>query len=193
MFCIKNKRILQILNFLLLKIIMIRIIGGKYKGRKLLQIPKTNIRPTQAVVRKSMFDILGRLNSFDVLDLYAGVGTLGIESISRGANSLVSIEKDKFIYNVLKENLDIICTDDNTLTYNMDVIQFLKLNDRKFDLIIADPPYKIDIYDYLKEVAESTLNPRGILCVEMKKKEMKNENIRVRTFGRTQLTFWRKD
>ena len=54
----------------------------------------------------------------------------------------------------------------------MDVTQFFKFNDKKFDLIIADPPYKIDIYDYLKEVAESTLNPRGILCVEMKKKEI---------------------
>ena len=78
---------------------MIKIIGGKYKGRKLLQIPKTNIRPTQAVVRKSMFDILGTLDGFDVLDLYSGVGTLGIESISRGARSLVSVEKVPHNYN----------------------------------------------------------------------------------------------
>ena len=172
---------------------MIRIIGGKYKGRKLLQIPKTNIRPTQAVVKKSMFDILGGLDGFDVLDLYAGVGTLGIESISRGANSLVSVEKDKFVYKVLKENLDIICTDDNTLTYNMDVMQFLKFNNRKFDLVIADPPYKVDVYDYVNEQSKLILNPGGILCVEMKKKEIENKNVRIRTFGRTQLTFWRNN
>ena len=172
---------------------MIRIIGGKYKGRKLLQIPKTNIRPTQAVVKKSMFDILGGLDGFDVLDLYAGVGTLGIESISRGANSLVSVEKDKFVYKVLKENLDIICTDDNTLTYNMDVMQFLKFNNRKFDLVIADPPYKVDVYDYINEQSKLILNPGGILCVEMKKKEIENKNIRIRAFGRTQLTFWRNN
>ncbi len=59
---------------------MIKVIGGKYKNRKLLQVPKKNVRPTQAVVRKSMFDILGDLEGFSVLDLYAGVGTLGIES-----------------------------------------------------------------------------------------------------------------
>ena len=172
---------------------MIKIIGGKYKGRKLLQIPKTNIRPTQAVVRKSMFDILGALCGLDVLDLYSGVGTLGIESVSRGANSLVSVEKDKFIYKVLKQNLDIICSSDNILTYNMDVAQFLKFNDKKFDLIIADPPYKEDMYDYLNEQAKIILKSDGILCVEMKKQKMCNKDIRVRIFGRTQLTFWRNN
>ena len=95
---------------------MIKIIAGKYKGRKLLQVPKTNVRPTQAVVRKSMFDILGNLSNLDVLDLYSGVGTLGIESISRGAKSLVSVEKERFTYKVLIENLNIICSEDTILS-----------------------------------------------------------------------------
>ncbi len=170
---------------------MIRIIGGKYKGRKLSQVPKTNIRPTQAVVRKSMFDILGSLEGFSVLDLYAGVGTLGIESISRGAETLISVEKDKFAYKTLNDNIDIICQSDNILTYNMDVIQFLRLNDKKFDLIIADPPYKDDVYYYLNRESKIILNPDGILCVEMRKKKIENEDVRIRRFGRTQLTFWR--
>ena len=172
---------------------MIRIIGGKFKGRKLLQVPKTNVRPTQAVVRKSMFDILGILEGFDILDLYSGVGTLGIESISRGANSLVSVEKDKSIYKVLNENLEMICSNNNILTYNMDVVQFLKFNDRDFDLIIADPPYREDVYDYLYNESKKILNPAGILCVEMKKNEIENKEVRIRTFGRTQLTFWRNN
>ena len=98
---------------------MIRVIGGKYKGRKLSQVPKTNVRPTKAVVRKSMFDILGPLEGFSVLDLYVGVGTLGIESISRGAETLISVEKDKFAYKTLNDNIDIICQSDNILSYNM--------------------------------------------------------------------------
>ena len=97
---------------------MIKIIAGKYKGRKLLQVPKVNVRPTQAIVKKSMFDILGGLEGMDVLDLYSGVGTLGLESISRGANSLISVEKNKFVYKFLKQNIDMICSDDNILTYN---------------------------------------------------------------------------
>ena len=170
---------------------MIKVIAGKYKSRKLLQVPKTNVRPTQAVVRKSMFDILGDLTGFNVLDLYSGVGTLGIESISRGATSLVSVEKDKFTHRILKENLDIICMDDNTMTYNMDVIHFLKFNNSTFDLIMADPPYNVDVYSYLNDNLRTILNPSGILCIEMKKKEINDESVRIRTFGRTQLTFWR--
>ena len=130
---------------------MIKVIGGEYKGRKLLQVPKTNVRPTQAVVRKSMFDILGSLNDFDVLDLYSGVGTLGIESLSRGASHLTSVERDKFTYKVLIENLNLICPDNDIATYNMDVKQFLKFNNKSFDLIIADPPYNVDVYSYLND------------------------------------------
>ena len=170
---------------------MIKVIGGKYKGRKLLQVPKTNVRPTQAVVRKSMFDILGNLESFNVLDLYAGVGTLGIESISRGATHLTSVEKDKLVYKVLSDNLNLICAGDDITTYNMNVEQFLKFNDRTFDLIIADPPYNIDAYSYLNDNLRPILNDGGILCVEMKKKIISDTSVRVRNFGRTQLTFWR--
>ena len=171
---------------------MIKIIGGKYKGRKLIQVPKVNVRPTQAVVRKSMFDILGSLEGFDVLDIYSGVGTLGIESLSRGARSLVSVEKDKYTYKVLQENLEIICSKDNVESYNMDVVQFLKFNNSQFDLIIADPPYKIDNYDYLRQESEIILNSDGVLCVEMKKKNILNQDVRIRSFGKTQLVFWRK-
>jgi len=171
---------------------MIKIIGGKYKGRKLVQVPKVNVRPTQAVVRKSMFDILGNLEGFNVLDIYSGVGTLGIESLSRGAKSLISVEKDKYTYKVLRENLEIICNEDNIESYNMDVNQFLKFNNCQFDLIIADPPYKIDNYDYLRKKSEVILNSGGILCVEMKKKNILNKNVRIRIFGKTQLVFWRK-
>ena len=170
---------------------MIKVIAGKYKGRKLLQIPKTNVRPTQAVVRKSMFDILGDLDGFEVLDLYSGVGTLGVESISRGASSLVSVEKNKITYKVLNENLKMICERDNTITYNMDVDQFLKFNNKKFDLIIADPPYNNDFYSYLNDNCRPILNPDGILCIEMKKRMIDDKCVRVRTFGRTQLAFWR--
>ena len=170
---------------------MIKVIGGKYKGRKLLQVPKTNVRPTQAVVRKSMFDILGNLNSFDVLDLYSGVGTLGIESLSRGAKHLTSVERDRFTYKVLSENLNLICSEDDVVTYNMDVKQFLRFNNQSFDLIIADPPYNVDVYSYLSDSLRPILNENGILCIEMKKKIIPDSSVRIRTFGRTQLTFWR--
>ena len=62
---------------------MISIIAGKYKGRKLYDVKDLHVRPTQAKVRKSVFQILEPFDGMEVLDLYAGVGTLGIEAMSR--------------------------------------------------------------------------------------------------------------
>ena len=75
---------------------MINIIAGKYKGQKLFHINNNNVRPTQAKVRKSIFDILGSLNDKKILDLYSGVGSFGIESLSRGASHLTSVESNSF-------------------------------------------------------------------------------------------------
>ena len=76
-------------------------------------------------------------------------------------------------------------------TYNMDVSQFLKFNNEKFDLIMADPPYNVDVYKDLNDNLRPILNADGILCIEMKKKIIDDSTVRVRTFGRTQLPFWR--
>ena len=76
---------------------------GKYKGRKLQEVPNLYVRPTQAVVRKSMMEILGPFKDLSVLDLYAGVGTLGIEAMSRGANFMTFVEYNKEVFTVLKK------------------------------------------------------------------------------------------
>ena len=84
---------------------MIKIISGKYRGRKLFEVPNLYVRPTQAVVRKSMMQILEPFENLEILDLYAGVGTLGIEAISRGASSLTAVEKNKLVLQTLTKNL----------------------------------------------------------------------------------------
>ena len=69
------------------------MIAGKYKGKKLYHFSNIYVRPTQAKIRKSIFQILEPFNGMEVLDLYAGVGTLGFESLSRGASRAVFVEK----------------------------------------------------------------------------------------------------
>ena len=86
---------------------MISIIAGKYKGRKLYDVKDLHVRPTQAKVRKSVFQILEPFDGMEVLDLYAGVGTLGIEAISRGANRVVFVEKNRRVFKVLKKNVEL--------------------------------------------------------------------------------------
>ena len=78
---------------------MISIISGRYKGQKLQNIKSRDIRPTQARVKKSMLEILEPFSNKHVLDLFSGSGSLGIESLSRGANYIISIDNDRKNFN----------------------------------------------------------------------------------------------
>ena len=171
---------------------MINIIAGKYKGRKLFHINNNNVRPTQAKVKKSVFDILGSLNNKKVLDLYSGVGSFGIESLSRGASHLTSVESNSSTFRILLKNIKKICPNDDIKLHRMTVDKFLNVNNNKFDIIFADPPYgEFDFFD-LKENISKFLNLNGVFCMEMKKKKFeKNENnIRIKLYGNTQVVFW---
>ena len=73
---------------------MIRIISGNLKGRRLANINTNILRPTKAIVRKSVMDSIRLFDNKKVLDLFSGVGTLGIEAMSRGAKEVVFVEKN---------------------------------------------------------------------------------------------------
>ncbi len=170
---------------------MIKIISGKYRGRKLFEVPNLYVRPTQAVVRKSMMQILEPFENLDVLDLYAGVGTLGIEAISRGASTLTVVEKNKLVLNTLNKNIEKICSEDDIDIKAMDVERFLKSNLKKYDLIFADPPYtKVDYFE-LREKIRPFLKEGGTFCMERKIGKMEDEAVRVKNYGSTQVLFWR--
>ena len=116
-----------------------RILSGIYKGIHIKTSSKQNYRPTQTKVRKSIFDSLRSLSQRSVLDLFSGTGILGFESASRGASSVVFVEKNLFIYRMLKINSTLFPNTNFSINRN-DAIQFLE-NSQSYDLIIADPPY----------------------------------------------------
>ena len=172
---------------------MIKIISGKFKGRKLQEVPNLYVRPTQAVVRKSMMQILEPFHGVSVLDLYAGVGTLGLEALSRGASQLTSVESNRLVLETLQKNIELICNNEDVAIKAMDVSRFLKMNLKKYDIIIADPPYtKVD-YSELKELIKPFLNEDGIFCMEMKRCSINDETARVKKYGSTQVVFWRAE
>jgi len=103
---------------------MTSVIAGKYKGRKLFDVKNLHVRPTQAKVRKSIFQILEPFDGLEVLDLYAGVGTLGIEAMSRGASRVVFVEKNRRVFKVLKKNIDLFEPENSKLIL-MDVKKYL--------------------------------------------------------------------
>ena len=92
---------------------MLRIIAGKYRGRKLKEIKSKDIRPTQAKVKKSMLEILEPFSDKEVLDLFSGSGALGIEALSRGAKKVISIDNNRENHNNLISNFQNICKDDD--------------------------------------------------------------------------------
>tara|TARA_Y100000588_G_C13944806_1_gene791650 strand:+ start:251 stop:769 length:519 start_codon:yes stop_codon:yes gene_type:complete len=169
---------------------MMRIISGIYRGQSLSRIPFQGTRPTQARVRKSMLQILEPFEGKKVLDLFAGSGILGIEALSRGADSLVSIENDKKIFKILNNNLIKICKDKSYQPLFMDAINFLNRCNQKFDIIISDPPY--NQYDYMDIFNKSIplINKGGIFCMEMRKKEVDENVFRKKIYGNTQIILW---
>ena len=98
---------------------------------------RKEIKRYNYIPRKSIMEILHPFEGKKVLDLFAGVGTLGIESISRGAKSVVFVENNFKAIKVLKKNIDILDMRDNFSIINSDVIRYLKFDDEKFDLIFA--------------------------------------------------------
>ena len=170
---------------------MISIIAGKFKGKKLYDVKDLHVRPTQANVRKSVCQILEPFNGMDVLDLYAGVGTLGIEAMSRGAARVVFVEKNRRVFKVLKKNIELFKPNQCDL-FLTDAWQFLtRAKNQYFDIIFADPPYTEASFHTIKEKVGSILKPGGIFCMEMKKESIDGPNIRVKHYGNTQIVFWR--
>jgi 16S rRNA (guanine966-N2)-methyltransferase len=116
-----------------------RVVAGEFKGRR-LQAPRgTRTRPTADRVREALFSMLGDVSGARVLDLYAGSGALGIEALSRGAESAVFVERDQQALAALRRNLEAVGVEADVR--RQDVARFLGRTEGTFDLVFCDPPY----------------------------------------------------
>ncbi|MHB8508749.1 MAG: 16S rRNA (guanine(966)-N(2))-methyltransferase RsmD [Candidatus Dormibacteria bacterium] len=121
----------------------LQVIGGEARGRR-LKSPPGGVRPTAAILRRSLFDILGtRVVDARLLDLYAGAGTLGIEAISRGAASCDFVERDRRCAAVVVENLRLGGFSDRGRVHCAAVMKWLSNRPEPalVDLVLLDPPY----------------------------------------------------
>ncbi|MGH0030023.1 MAG: 16S rRNA (guanine(966)-N(2))-methyltransferase RsmD [Myxococcota bacterium] len=147
----------------------LRVTGGTLGGRR-LRVPKRGVRPTTDRVRESLFAILGDLSDARVLDLYAGTGALGIEALSRGAESVVFIEKALPSLEALRRNLSDRAREPRSRVLRGDVLRGLRRlagEGARFDLVLADPPYEAPVEDLLVALAGSgLLAPGGTLVLE---------------------------
>jgi 16S rRNA (guanine966-N2)-methyltransferase len=135
----------------------LRIISGEFKGR-LIDVPKSElIRPTTDRVRETLFNILNNKIDFEgisVLDFYSGTGSLGIECISRGASFVNFVEKDFLIFQNLLKNITSLSIQDKCTVIKSDAVSFSQQPpSKKFDLILADPPFfKDDVYETVENL-----------------------------------------
>jgi 16S rRNA (guanine966-N2)-methyltransferase len=131
---------------LILRKIILRVIGGKQRGRKLSSLRGAAIRPTADRHREAIFNILvGRIQDAIVLDLFAGTGALGIEALSRGASYCVFIDHYKDAISVIARNLKLCRFEDRSKIIQWDIaknLNCIRTADQKFDLIFMDPPYQ---------------------------------------------------
>ena len=147
-----------------------RIITGKYKGFQ-LRAPKTmDTRPATDRVKETIFNILANRMSFEqtqVLDLFAGSGSLGFEALSRGAAHVVFVDASENSRSVLKENIEKLRCPDACTIMREDALRFVHMWSKKFDVIFADPPFRYAEYDtlLLNLFASELLDEHGLLVI----------------------------
>ncbi len=174
------------------------VIGGKLKGRKLANCKTGSIRPAMAIVRKSIFDTLQDfVCNADVLDLCAGSGSLGIESLSRGARSLTLVDSDKNSIKLIEKNLQLCNLNATTvLATARRAIKILSKRRQKFKIVFFDPPYGQSdfIGRVLEDLVQSTIvAKKGIIFIEHEAKAVFKvpENLKLlkeKKFGNTIIT-----
>lgn len=147
-----------------------RIIGGHSRGRKLRAPPGRQTRPTADRVRESLFNILGSPDG-DVLDLFAGAGTLGLEALSRGANAAVFVDMAGPAIRCVRANLETLGAADRAVVERSDALAAVRRlggQGRRFCWVFADPPYAFAGCDELIEAvgAARLLADGGRLVIE---------------------------
>jgi len=182
-----------------------RIISGKNRGVKLAQIGlgdiANNLRPTSDRVRESTFNLLinGKFNlsleGARVLDVFAGTGALGFESLSRGAKWVTFIEKNSIALEILKKNI-VLCKENNSFEIKQEDVTKIKKNCGKaFDLIFLDPPYGTGVGEQalLRLIQEEWISKDATIVFE-NDREVDLESFRTlesRKYGKTIINILR--
>ena len=158
-----------------------RIISGNWKGRKLLEPKNRNTRPLKDLTKEALFNIILHTKKFDiniedsnVLDLFSGVGSFGLECLSRSSAFVTFVEIYKEVLPILKKNISNLSYKNNSLVIEKDILENLdfKIFNNKFDIIFIDPPYKEKKLSPLFEKINNAelLNKNGIIIIHRHKK-----------------------
>jgi len=180
---------------------VLQVLTGSKKGRRLKVPHGRTIRPTTSRIKKSIFDTLGDISELSVLDIFAGSGGLGIESLSRGAAHVTFIEKNPLVSKLLRGNVEscgflhistFICND-----YEKAVRDLIKKGSR-FDIVFIDPPYNLysrkGVIDFINLVTEC-IGADSVIVIEHEHQlTALAEGFKTitRSFGGTKVSYFRR-
>jgi 16S rRNA (guanine(966)-N(2))-methyltransferase RsmD len=185
-------------------LIIMRIISGFLKGRKIVSPKGLSVRPTSDKVREAIFDILQfQIEGCEILDLFAGTGCFGIEAISRRAKKTFFIECEKSFSSDLVSLVKKLNISDSCEVLNCDFqkgIGILKKRNLKFDIIFADPPYNKGYVDLIlfSLSGNDIIKEQGLVIIEHSKRENAPpifgflQLFKKRTYGDTFVSIYRK-
>lgn len=154
----------------------VRIISGRHRGRKLPVLTAEGLRPTGDRVKETLFNwLMGAVRNARCLDCFAGSGALGFEALSRDANFVLFLEKDKQVANQLRANLRTLATPvDRALVQTTDSLQFLQQPPQMpFNLVFLDPPFHFGLAEKALLLLEQYqwLADKALVYVETEKKQ----------------------
>jgi 16S rRNA (guanine966-N2)-methyltransferase len=147
----------------------VRIIGGRSRSRIITFADVAGVRPTPDRVRETLFNWLGQtLSGRSCLDLFAGSGALGFEASSRGAESVVMVEKHPKVAHSLRENACLLGAGNVRLVHG-DALEFLRDSHSRFDVVFLDPPYRLGLAEKALALLPGVLVPGGRVYLEGEK------------------------
>lgn len=177
-----------------------RVITGEARGRKLKTLAGDDVvRPTTDKVKEALFSIVHfELENALVLDAFAGCGQLGIEALSRGANRVYFIDKNRTAAETVKENLQSTNLADRAVVLQADAFSFVQSTQEKFDIVLLDPPYNKGLVAKMLPLLSSCCKPGALVVCETAFMEELPETagdfslLRVYKYSKTKLTTYRK-
>lgn len=171
-----------------------RVISGKYKGKKIDGFDIDGTRPTMDRIKESLFGMIqNNLKDSVCLDLFAGSGSLGIEALSNGAKECYFIDNGKVVTKILEKNIQDI---DGAIFVKSDYEKFLNNTTKKFDIIFLDPPYKLNLISpaIIQILKNDLLNSDGLIICEYETEDIKCdlELIKEKKYGNKYIKIYKK-
>jgi 16S rRNA (guanine966-N2)-methyltransferase len=175
-----------------------RIIAGQYGGHGLKSPQGHETRPSTERVRESLFSLVDAriyLEGAEVLDLFAGTGALGLEAVSRGADLVTFVEQDGQVLDYARQNAEKLGVEDKCLFIQADAVEYLRQYEGpELDLIMADPPYKLEAMQELPDLAVPRLHVDGVFTLEHSSHDWFDDHPNLMTsrpYGRTIVSLFR--